>query len=156
MASTVAAVTLTVTIDEDLPLNGRQCGSRTTKTFTGINEYRRTIQTCYEDDTARLMHFAAATADVEAAGEYLLSALQYARITNLDDTVVVELIVVCATGDVVFKLQPGESFVMVGGGTSMALTAGTGVTATTFTALLGVSCHVTTGNADVEVFVALS
>jgi len=154
MASTVAAATLTVTIDEDLPLGGRQCGSKTTQTFTGVNEYSRQIKTCYEDDTNILLAFAASTGDVDVGNELLLGSVKYIRLTNLDDTVTVEVVVVSAAGTMVFKLPAGESWILTGGGTSMALSAGTGGTATTFRTLTQISAHVTTGNADVEVFVA--
>ena len=91
---------------------------------------------------------------VRSRNELLLGSVKYIRLTNLDDTVTVEVVVVSAAGTMVFKLLAGESWILTGGGTSMALSAGTSGTATTFTALSRISAHVTTGNADVEVFVA--
>jgi len=154
MATTVATATMTVTIQEELFLNSKDQGSKTTRSITGIGEYQRSIKRCIEDKTTTLVLFDQTSADVLAVNEWFDQKVKYIRVTNLDSAVTAELIIDCTGGDIIFKLLPEESFLMIGGEDPMSFTAGTGASATTFVNANFIKCHVTTGDCDLEVVVA--
>jgi hypothetical protein len=86
MATTIDDATLTVTINEDVKLNGYQVGSKTTQTIEGINEASRRVMTIPTFETEIL-----ALSSSAGAGTYITSNMQYIRISNLDDTNFVRL-----------------------------------------------------------------
>lgn len=86
MASLVDCATLTLTVNEDVKLNGQQVGSKVVQTISGINEASRRIMTVPTSEVEIL-----ALSSSAAAGTYVTSNLQYIRVTNLDDTNFVRL-----------------------------------------------------------------
>lgn len=155
MPTTVSTATLKVTIQEEIILNGVDYGSKTVRTIAGIGEYQRTIRRVKEDTTMTLLTYDEDASTMFSGIRWFDDKVKYVRVTNMDSAVTAEIIV-AATGPVygVFKLLPGESFLMVGGPDSFSVTAGTGVTATTFLVVLSLTCHVTTGDCDLELVVA--
>jgi hypothetical protein len=81
MATTIDDATMTVTVNEDIKLNGHQVGSKIIQKIDGINEASRRILTISTDETEIL-----ALSSSAGRGTYQTSSLQYIRISNLDDT----------------------------------------------------------------------
>ena len=81
MASTVSNATLTLTVSEDVKLNGNQVGAKVVQTITDINEASRRILSVPTYETEIL-----ALSGAAGAGTYVTGDLQYIRISNLDDT----------------------------------------------------------------------
>jgi hypothetical protein len=156
MATSVSTATMTVVIEERLNLNGIDSGSKTTRTISGIGECQRSIKRCIEDKTTQLVNFDQGVTDVLGSNEWFDQKVKYVRITNLEAAGGrhVELVFDGTADDVVFRLLPGESFLLTGGEDPLAFTIGTGATGSTFTNLRVISCHVTTTDVDVEVIVA--
>jgi len=94
MATTINNVDLTVTVSEDVKLNGHQVGSKTVQIITGINEASRRIFSVPTYETEIL-----ALSSSAGAGTYETSAVQYVRVSNLDDTNFVRLIFTSASVD---------------------------------------------------------
>lgn len=86
MATLVNDATLTVTVNEDVKLNGQQVGSKVVQTISGINEASRRIFSVPTYETEIL-----ALSSSAGAGTYVTANMQYIRITNLDDTNFVRL-----------------------------------------------------------------
>jgi hypothetical protein len=86
MATLVDDATLTVTVNEDVKLNGQQVGSKIVQTISGINEASRRIFSVPTYETEIL-----ALSSSAGAGTYVTANMQYIRITNLDDTNFVRL-----------------------------------------------------------------
>lgn len=79
MSSTYDSATLTVTINEDVKLNGYQVGSKTIHQIGGINEASRRIFSVPTYETTILTLSSSA-----GAGAYSTNNVKYVRITNLD------------------------------------------------------------------------
>lgn len=86
MATIVDNATLTVTVNEDVKLNGHQVGSKTVQKINDINEASRRVFSVPTYETEIL-----ALSSSAGAGTYVTSDLQYIRISNLDDTNFVRL-----------------------------------------------------------------
>ena len=86
MATTVDNATLTVTVNEDVKLNGHQVGSMIVQKINDINEASRRVFSVPTYETEIL-----ALSSSAGAGTYVTSDLQYIRISNLDDTNFVRL-----------------------------------------------------------------
>jgi len=86
MATTVDNVILTVTINEDVKLNGHQVGSKVTQQYVDINEASRRIFSVPTYETEIL-----ALSSSAGAGTYVTADMQYIRISNLDDSNFVRL-----------------------------------------------------------------
>ena len=112
MASTITASRMTISINESIIINGKNQGGTTTKSIASIaNVFKRQI-VCPSTSEITLY----TTADSLVAGSQFDSDLiQYARITNLDDTNVVDIIITSSSADEVCKtLKAGESFLLWG------------------------------------------
>ena len=83
MASTLSNAALTVTVTENLTLNGSNHGSTKHMTITGINEVSKRIVTALASTDSTQIYAGAATT---ATGAFVTSNVKYIRITNLDDT----------------------------------------------------------------------
>ena len=86
MATQIDNATMTVTVNEDVKLNGQQVGSKIVQQIGGINEASRRIFSVSTAETEIL-----ALSSSAGAGTYVTSNLQYIRVTNLDDTNFVRL-----------------------------------------------------------------
>ena len=81
MATTVNDAKLTVTVNEDVKLNGHQVGSKIVQEIGGINEASRRVFSVPTHETEIL-----ALSSSAGAGTYVTADMQYIRISNLDDT----------------------------------------------------------------------
>ena len=82
MASTISNSTLTVTLTEQLTLNGRDYGATRKMSISGINEVSKRILTCATTPGTQV--YAGSTAS--GLGTFVTDNVRYIRITNLDDT----------------------------------------------------------------------
>lgn len=98
---------LVTTISEKLTLNGDSHGSVRTKTITGINDsYKRILEvpstkiTLYTTDAATI-----------GGSQFESDLMQYVRITNLDSTNAVTIIM-DAGDEIAYKIPAGDSFII--------------------------------------------
>lgn len=153
MATTVTTATLKVTIQEEITLNGTDFGSKTVRSIAGIGEYQRFIKRCADDTTVDLLKFDQ-NPNPLMGNEWYDQKVKYIRVTNLDSSVIAELIIDGVSDDGVFKLLPGESFLMVGGEDPFCGTAATGASASSFGVLSKILAHTPNGVCDLEVVIA--
>ncbi len=86
MATKIDDATLTITVNEDIKLNGHQLGSKVIETIGGINEASRRILSVPTSETEIL-----ALSSSAGAGTYVTTDIQYIRVSNMDDTNFVRL-----------------------------------------------------------------
>ena len=84
MASTITAATLTVTLTEEITLNGYDQGSKNTLEIGSIKEVYKRIVRCVDDTDCTIATFQTATSTSDGAID--LENVRYIRVTNLDDT----------------------------------------------------------------------
>lgn len=139
--------TLTVSIKEELTLNGVDQGGEYVMSETVTQCYKRII-TCTTTEQSVLL-FAAA----DAAGTLKDATADYIRITNLDSTNFVQLRVVGGTSQYYVKLEAGDSWI---GGNSLMYADATGTSATeSFIPIDAIYADADTASCDVEIFAAL-
>lgn len=93
MTTTIADATLTITVNEDVKLNGYQVGSKVVQNIGGINEASRRVMSVSTTETAVLT-----LSSSVAAGGYITGNIQYIRVSNLDDTNFVRLTFLSGSG----------------------------------------------------------
>jgi hypothetical protein len=118
LATTIKSSTLTVSIVEDVFLNGSQQGSKNTLSISGIKDIFKRIITIAADDDATVLVFKSTTAIADGALD--LQNVKYIRVTNLDDTNSVGLSLQldsdednsAANESCTILLEAGRSFIM--------------------------------------------
>ena len=108
MATTITPATLSVTINEDISLNGVTYGNAITKTFDSQGE---AIQRIMSIGVAFTEIFNATT--IDGRGQVVVNDWAYFRITNLDDTNFLTLRLYDSTDSQFFKIESGESFFLM-------------------------------------------
>ena len=108
MASTVTAATATITISENIVLNGVSYGNSIDKSFESQGEV---IQRIMNIGVAFTEIFNATTLD--GRGQVVVNDWAYFRITNLDDTNFLTLRLYDSTDSQFFKIEAGESFFLM-------------------------------------------
>jgi hypothetical protein len=151
MATTVTDANLTVTITDNVTLNGQTYGNTNTLSVASVDEVYSRMVTIPTTAYTALFELGA------SAGQGALSAAntKYFRITNLDDTNYVNLKIAdlaTATNSFVVKLEAGKSFIM--GGVSFVADASDLGAAPTYETTMQVEAVATTDTVDLEVFVA--
>ena len=141
--------TLTVSIKEDLTLNGKEQGGEFVMSTSVTQCYKRIITATTTAQSVLL--FAAA----DAAGTLKDATADYIRITNLDPTNFVMLRIVGAATQYWVKLEAGDSW--VGGNSLMYADAtGTAVAASgSFIPIDTIYADADTGSCNLEIFAAL-
>ena len=138
---------LTVSIKEELTLNGTDYGGEYVMSETVTQVYKRII-TCTTTEQSVLLFAAAA-----AAGTLKDATADYIRITNLDASNTIQLRIVGATSQYYVKLEAGDSWM---GGNSLMYADATGTAAAeTLIPIDAIYADATGGDADVEIFAAL-
>ena len=157
MATTVTAATLTVTVAEDITLNGIQQGASNTKTFASINEISKRIVTVTTTEATIATFHASAI----GAAQFLEANVRYMRFTNLDDTNFITLTFTNENSDeVAIKLDAGQSFIWNGdnsGGVVDVFNATENADANSDVALgdlTTIQADANTASCDLEMFVA--
>tara|TARA_R100000935_G_C2692735_1_gene107152 strand:- start:11 stop:436 length:426 start_codon:yes stop_codon:yes gene_type:complete len=139
--------TLTVSIKEELTLNGEEQGGEFVMSETVTQVYKRII-TCTTTEQSVLLF-----ASADAAGTLKDATADYIRITNLDATNFVQLRIVGGTSQYYVKLEAGDSWV---GGNSLMYADATGTAATeSFINIDTIHADADTASCDVEIFAAL-
>ena len=157
MASTITAATMTVTVAEDITLNGKEQGSTNTKTISSINEISKRILTITTNEAT----IATMSGAVASSGHFNDSAVKYMRFTNLDDTNFLTLTFTNDDDDeVAIKLDAGNSFMWFAdnsGGMVDVFNATENANADSdvdLEPIKTIQADANTGNCDLEVFIA--
>mgnify|MGYP004451237947 FL=1 len=155
--------TLTVTINERLLLNNNDYSSKNTLSVTGVNELAKRIVNIGTDEIGLLGFGTAYNTELSktyVAGQFDEDDVRYIRITNLDDTNHIALILKNENNDEFgVKVDKGCSFlygVDLSGGVkdTMDSADAAGITPDSFGDLVDITCAANTAACDVEVFVA--
>lgn len=116
MATTVTAANLSVTITENVSLGNRSWGNNQIKTFTSQGEVDQRIMSIAYDsgretgDWTDIIYLDT----VDDRGQVVAANFGYFRITNLDDTNYIVLqLYMSAAKSLYFKVEAGESFVLM-------------------------------------------
>ena len=154
MATTIEAATLTVTLTEEITLNGQDKGATNTLTVASVTEVSQRIINVPASEVVILAMGAAV-----AAGQFVESTIRYIRITNKDDTNHVTLVFRSESGDeCVHKLDYGQSFIYAGdnsGGVVNTHDANAGaIGSITLDDLVDITATADTAACDLELFVA--
>ena len=107
MASVVDSAILTVSISESIELNGRKIGGQEIRKISGINEVLERIVTVQSSGTPIL-----AFGSSPGAGTFVRDNVKYIRITNLDDSTAIRLVLINANTDVNLEVNPLQSFII--------------------------------------------
>jgi len=141
--------TLTVSIKEELTLNGKEQGGEFVMSANVTQCYKRIITATTSAQSVLL--FAAA----DAAGTLKDATADYIRITNLDSTNYVMLRIVGASTQYWVKLEPGDSWV---GGNSLMYADHTGTAVAAIGSFIPIDtiyADANTASCDLEIFAAL-
>ena len=155
MSSKITAATLTVTVTEDLVLNGVQQGNSMASTVASVNECSRRIVTVLHSAEATLLTIAAAI----DAGTFITSTTKYIRITNTDTENHVTLRITNSNNDeCIMKLDAKQTFIFHGdsanGMTAVFDATDGGTTGSTLGTLSSIKAQADTASVDLEVLVA--
>ena len=161
MATTVQASTLTVTIKEDITLNGVKQGGEQTLRIGSINEISKRIVTCPANSETTVAMFHSSVAD-GTLSPLDIDDVRYIRVTNLDDSTSITLSLQSDVGEddsaadesASLLIEAGRSFIMGVPNDGMGISDANANLVTDLVDLE--SLVVFTGSAaiDVEVFVA--
>ena len=153
MATTIEAATLTVTLTEEITLNGQDKGATNTLTVASVTEVSQRIINVPASEVVIL-----AMGTAVAAGQFVESTIRYIRITNKDDTNHVILVFRSESGDeCVHKLDSGHSFIYAGdnsGGVVDTHDAGASALSVSLDDLVNITATADTAACDLELFVA--
>jgi hypothetical protein len=149
--------TLTVTLTEDLTLNGYQQGSQNSFTVASVTNITKRIITITTTEST-VATFSAARA---AAGHYVAADVRYIRFTNKDTTNFVTLTFRNQDNDeVAVKLDAGKSFIF-NGDNANGMTAVMNATqdadaasSTNFGSLTNIQADADTADCDLEMIIA--
>ena len=156
MASTIEAATMTVTVQEEISLNGYEQGAKNTLTIASVAEVSKRIVTVTITEST-IATFSAAV----AAGNYIAANVRYIRITNKDDTNFITLTFRNQDNDeVAIKLDYGQSIIL-NGDNANGMTAifnatqdADAASSANFGSLTNIQADADTDSCDLEVFVA--
>ena len=163
MASTITASTLKVTIREDIKLNGVQQGGVNRLSVGSITNAVKRIVNIGTDEIGLLGFGTAYNTELSKtylAGQFDEDTVRYIRITNLDDSNHIALILKNENNDEFgVKVDKGCSFIYgvdLDGGVvdTMDSADAAGITPDSFGDLVDITCAANTAACDVEVFVA--
>tara|TARA_R100001530_G_scaffold90966_1_gene63210 strand:- start:956 stop:1435 length:480 start_codon:yes stop_codon:yes gene_type:complete len=155
--------TLTVTINERLLLNNNDYSGKTKLSVTGVSEVVKRIVNIGTDEIGLLGFGTAYNTELSKtylAGQFDEDDVRYIRITNLDSTNHIALVLKNENNDEFgVKVDKGCSFlygVDLSGGVvdTMDSADAAGITPDSFGDLVDITCAANTAACDVEVFVA--
>ena len=154
MATTIEAATLTVTLTEEITLNGQDKGATNTLTVASVTEVSQRIINVPASEVVILSMGTAV-----AAGQFVEYTIRYIRITNKDDTNHVTLVFKSQNNnECAHKLDSGHSFIYAGdnsGGVVDTHDANAGaIGSITLDDLVDITATADTAACDLELFVA--
>ena len=157
MTSTISAATMTVTLTEEISLNGYDQGSKNTQTVSSIAEVSKRILTITTNE-ATIATFSGA---VGSAGHFNDGNVRYIRFTNKDDTNFITLTFRNQDNDeVAIKLDAGQSFIWNGdnsGGLADVFNAtqdADAASSTNFGSLTNIQADADSDSCDLEMLIA--
>jgi len=116
MATTLTAATLTVSVTEEITLNGTAYDQTVTETFASVAKFDKRIISIPASTSSTLYTFASSPANLQFDSD----ELKYLRITNLDDTSQVILTTSGASTAGAQAINPGGSYTLMGNGVNGA------------------------------------
>ena len=134
--------TLKTTVTETLTLNGKVYGNTISADLTGVNSIHQTILSVTTATTVSLVAFTAANAEL---GQIQDGTLKYFRVTNIDSTNYIDVLLGAGGDAVKQRVNAGESFII----TADQVDYGSG-----FVQLDNIKAQANTADVDVEIFVA--
>ena len=144
--------TLTVTLTEELTLNGAAIGGTNTLSIGSIDEVTKRIVTCTASQTTTVLTFAASVhTSVQAID---VNDCKYVRITNLDSANAVELAVVGAATLYQVALAAGQSHILGSPDDLMLAEADTSPSFGTMADIGNIQCNPGGNAVSLEVFTA--
>ena len=153
MATTITAATLTVTITEEISLNGQDKGSTNTLTVASVTEVSQRIVNV---PTSEVVILAMGTA--VAAGQLVEGDVRYIRLTNKDDTNHITLVFKSENNnECSHLLDAGHSFIYPGdnsGGVVNTHDASASALTVSLDDLVDITAQANTAACDLEIFVA--
>ena len=153
MATTITAATLTVTITEEITLNGQDKGSTNALTVASVTEV---IQRIVNVPTSEVIILAMGTA--VAAGQLVEGDVRYIRLTNKDDTNHITLVFKSEnSNECSHLLDAGHSFIYPGdnsGGVVNTHDASASALTVSLDDLVDITAQANTAACDLEIFVA--
>tara|TARA_R100000315_G_scaffold18483_1_gene6554 strand:+ start:133 stop:618 length:486 start_codon:yes stop_codon:yes gene_type:complete len=159
MASTITAAAMTVTITENITLNGQAQGGTNTFSVGSVNEIYKRIVTCVDDTDCTIATFQTATSTSDGAID--LEDVRYIRVTNLDDTNPMNLSLQIAGGEdgspnmsSTILVEAGKSFIMGSPHDGIAVDDDAAGIVTALNDLESLLVDPLSENIDVEVFIA--
>jgi len=151
MASTISSATLTVTVTEDISLNGSTMGATNTLTIGSVNEINQRIVTVDAGNVRTLFNFGGTV----SAGEFIRANVKYLRITNKDDTNTVSINIRGNATNCWVGVEAGGSFVLTTGSSMMQADDDTSVVTPVLEDLNTISAYSASG-ADLDCYMALT
>ena len=155
MATTLRNATLTVTVKEEIVLNGNRQDSENILRISDINEIYKRIITCPANSETTLSHFHSSVADGTLA-PLDIDDVKYIRVTNLDASEAIELAVVTVNTTYQIKLDAGQSHVLGSANDLMLAEADTSPSFGTMDDVKSLQVNPGSNAVDVEVFIASS
>ena len=144
--------TLTVTLTEELTLNGAAIGGTNTLSIGSIDEVTKRIVTCTASQTTTVLTFAASVhTSVQAID---VNDCKYVRVTNLDSTNAVELAMVGAATLYQVTLAAGQSHILGSPDDLMLAEADTSPSFGTMADIGSIQCNPGGNAVSLEVFTA--
>lgn len=140
--------TLTVTIKEELILNGAEHGSENVVSITSVTESMHRIIDIPTATEATVATFGSAT----GGSTFIDNTAQYMRVTNIDTTNYATLRVLGTSEEYFVKLEPEGSFMLFN--SKMDANA-TGSQAVSFADIDSIKAQANTAAVQLEVFVAV-
>ena len=154
MTSTITAATLTVTITEEVSLNGKDQGAKNTYTIASVKEISNRIVTIPSGSEVIVVAMGTAV----AAGQYVEGTTKYIRLTNKDDANHLTLVFLNENSDeFAVKLDAGQTFIYNGdntGGVVDTMDAAATALSVSFGDLVDITAQANTAACDLEIFVA--
>ena len=116
---------LKVNVNESLIINGKQVGGNTTKSITGINNFFKTSMLIPNSET----EIYTTDASVIKGAQFDRDLVKYVRISNLDTTYAIDLIIQNSADDEVgYNLKAGQSLLLWDHGSTVLEANGAAVT----------------------------
>lgn len=148
MASTVSSSTLTVTITENITLNGVEHGSKKRIKIGGVNEISKRILTVATTPGTQIYSGGAAA----SFGTFVTNNVKYVRITNLDDTNFIILHLEGNSHYAQLRIAPGHIFFLTD--TSASFDNANAVSSYSAEDITRIDAMADTAAVDVEIIVA--
>ena len=156
MATTITAATLTVTLTEEISLNGQDKGSTNALTVASVTEVSQRIVEVPTSEIT-ILSFQATN---PGAGTFDEADVRYIRLTNKDDTNHITLVFRSASStECAHKLDAGQSFIYAGTAAGIVVThLASGSpdigSSPTLVDLVAITAFANSAACDLELFVA--